>query len=104
LAAACRHLGNCTDSASAACGTPRFCLAFASQNPAGALIWNRAKWTFTKLPLVGGHPPELTALYCGSPSNCVATGTYQLSPRNPAHPIVEHWNGKAWAITRPAQP
>jgi hypothetical protein len=99
LAAACRHLASCALPADPACGSPRFCLALPSADPTAALIWNGVKWGVKPLALVSGRLPKLTNLACGSPSNCVATGTYQLTPRSTPRPVAEHWNGKAWQVT-----
>lgn len=99
LATACHHLTDCGGQARLACGSAHFCMAFLAQNPVGALVWNGAKWGATKLPLLAGRRPELTELFCGSPTNCMATGTYQVNPRGGPKPVAEHWNGKAWSIT-----
>jgi len=99
LAAACRHLASCAWPPDPACGSPRFCLALPSANPTASLVWNGAKWGVKPLALVSGHLPDLTNLACGGPSNCVATGTYQLTPRSTPRPVAEHWNGKAWQVT-----
>jgi hypothetical protein len=104
LAAACHHLASCTQPTLLACGSSHFCTATTAQSPTAALVWNGARWGVAKLVLVSGHAPKLTALACGGPSNCVATGTYQLSPRGAVRPIAEHWNGKAWSLTRIATP
>jgi hypothetical protein len=102
LAAACRHLGSCAGAPDTSCGTPHFCLALAGA--AGTLVWNGTKWGTAKLALVSGHLPKLGGLSCGGPRNCVALGTYQLNPRSAIRAVVEHWNGKAWAVTPIAKP
>jgi hypothetical protein len=104
LVTACRHLSSCALPTRPACGSPHFCLALPSQDPSGTLAWNGKKWGVAALALVGGHLPKLTDLVCGSPANCVATGTYQLSPRGAPQPVAEHWNGKAWKVTAIAKP
>ncbi|HET7013352.1 MAG TPA: hypothetical protein VFI65_05560 [Streptosporangiaceae bacterium] len=104
LAVACHHLGNCGWPPNSSCGTPYFCLAMPNGSAGGALVWNGKKWGFVKLALVSGHRPSLSRPSCGGPRNCMAAGTYQLSPRGAAHPVVEHWNGKAWQVTRIVSP
>ncbi len=104
LAASCRKLAGCTFSTRTVCASSRFCMALPGQDPTGALVWNGAKWGIARLALISGHLPKLTNLACGSPRNCVATGTYQLNPRSAPKPIAEHWNGKAWQVTRIANP
>jgi hypothetical protein len=99
LAPACRHLASCALPADPACGSPRFCVALPSADPTAALAWNGAKWGVKPLARVRGHLPDLTSLACGSPGNCVATGTYQLTPRSTPKPVAEHWNGKVWQVT-----
>jgi hypothetical protein len=100
LAASCR-LANCTFTGSAVpvCASPHFCLALPSQNPLGILIWNGTKWGVSKLALIGGHRPKITGLACGTPTNCMASGTYQRAPRATPQPEFEHWNGKTWTVT-----
>jgi hypothetical protein len=99
LTTACHHLTSCVNPTKLACSSAHFCLAFLANNPAGALVWNGAKWGATKLPVVAGRLPTLTDLFCGSSTNCVATGTYQVNPRSGPKPVADHWNGKAWTVT-----
>jgi hypothetical protein len=100
LAASCGKLATCTFPTRAVCASTRFCMALPGQDPTGALVWNGAKWGIARLALVGGHLPKLVELSCGSSTNCVATGTYQVTPRSTPKPIAEHWNGKAWKVTK----
>lgn len=72
--------------------------------PSGALTWNGATWRIARLALVGGHHPNLTGLSCGSAGDCVAIGSYQLTPRSRPRPFFEHWNGRAWHISRIPSP
>jgi hypothetical protein len=99
LTTACHHLASCALPADPACGSPHFCLALPSANPTASLVWNGAKWGVKALALVSRHLPDLTNLACGSPRNCVATGTYQITPRSAPRPVAEHWNGKSWQVT-----
>lgn len=99
LTTACHHLTSCVDPAHMACSSAHFCMAFPASNASGALVWNGAKWGATKLPLIAGRPPTLTDLFCGSPTNCMATGTYQVNPRSGPKPVADHWNGKTWTVT-----
>jgi hypothetical protein len=99
LATACHHLASCALPTRPACGSPRFCLALPSQDPSASLAWNGTKWRVVRLALISGHLPKLTDLACGSPANCMASGSYQLTPRSTPRPITEHWNGKNWTIT-----
>ncbi len=105
LAAACSHAANCgTYPVQLVCDSSRSCLALNGPDPTGAVVWNGTKWTFVKLALIGGHLPKITALACGGPGNCMASGTYQLNPRGAAKPVIEHWNGNSWTVTAIATP
>ncbi len=104
LANACHHLASCALPTRPACGSPHFCLALPSQDPSASLAWNGTKWRVVRLALIGGHLPKLTNLDCGSPANCMASGTYQLTPRGTPRPVTEHWNGKAWTVAPIANP
>jgi hypothetical protein len=104
LAAACRHLASCAVPTRPACGSPHFCLALPSQDPSASLAWNGKKWLVVKLAMIGGHLPKLANVVCGSPANCMASGTFQLTPRGASRPVTEHWNGKAWSVAPIANP
>ncbi|HET7013353.1 MAG TPA: hypothetical protein VFI65_05565 [Streptosporangiaceae bacterium] len=104
LAASCRKLARCTFPTRAVCASTHFCLALPGQDPTGALIWNGAKWGIARLTQIAGHLPKMDGLVCGSPTNCMASGTYQRTPRGAAQPAVEHWNGKSWSIIPIAKP
>ena len=99
LATACHHLARCVNRNTLACSSAHFCMAFLDQVPVGALVWNGAKWSATKMPRAAGRLPNLTDLSCGSPTNCMATGTYQTTPVGTPKSVAEHWNGKAWTVT-----
>ena len=99
LATACHHLARCVNRDTLACSSAHFCMAFLDQVPVGALVWNGAKWSATKMPHAARRLPNLTDLSCGSPTNCMATGTYQTTPVGTPKSVAEHWNGKAWTVT-----
>lgn len=99
LATACRHLTGCDSQAILACASPRYCLALGSLDSSGSLAWNGTEWGSARLALVNGQLPDLNSLYCGSSRNCMATGTYQLTPTSTPQPVAEHWNGNAWQVT-----
>lgn len=104
LAAACHHLTACGFPPNSSCGSPHFCLALPAGSSGGALVWNGKKWGVAKLARVSGHRPAFTRPSCGSPRNCMVTGTYQLTKKGAAIPVVERWNGKTWQVTRVASP
>jgi hypothetical protein len=104
LATACRHLAFCARLTLLACGSRRLCMALPFKARTGTLVWNGTEWGFARLAEVSGRFPALTGLSCGGFRNCVATGTYQLKPGGSPEPVAEHWNGRAWHVTRLAIP
>jgi hypothetical protein len=100
LAASCR-VAKCDPGGSAfpSCGSPHFCMAMPSGNSTGILIWNGTKWGVSKLAQIGGHLPKVNDLACGSPTNCMVSGSYQPNPHTAPKPVAEHWNGKTWKVT-----
>ncbi len=58
--------------------------------------WNGSEWTVstTSTPS-GGTSPELNSVSCSSGSACTAVGTYVAAGLRV--PLVERWNGSAWA-------
>ena len=58
LATACHHLARCVNHNTLACSSAHFCMAFLDQVPAGALVWNGAKWGATKMPARSRPPAE----------------------------------------------
>jgi hypothetical protein len=100
LTAACHKLGNCGFPTRPVCASSTFCMALPGQDPTGALIWNGTKWAAARLALIGSHLPKMSGLACGTPANCVATGSYQATPRSTPKPIAEHWNGTTWQVTK----
>jgi hypothetical protein len=104
LAAACHQLGRCTFPWRPSCASASFCLALVSPDPTAVLAWNGTMWRVVRLARVNGRLPKLTWLSCGSARDCVATGTYQPGPRTTPRSVVEHWNGKAWQVTKTPGP
>jgi hypothetical protein len=104
LATACSHLTFCRSLNLLACGSAQLCMALPAKAKTGTLTWNGSEWGFAPLAWAGGYLPTLTGLSCGSSRNCVATGTYQLGSGGSPRPVAEHWNGKAWHLTRLATP
>lgn len=84
------------------CASARWCMAVGSEATAGRLRgtarllaerWNGTEWSATVAPLpAGATGPMLVAVSCPSPDRCVAVG------HTAAAPLVELWNGHAWAL------
>lgn len=98
LTAVCHGAPNCDLAADLSCGSPGHCMAM-NANPVVTLAWNGTAWTAEPLAPVDGHIPQLTAMSCGSASNCMAIGSYKRTRTSFPLTIAEHWNGTAWNIT-----
>jgi hypothetical protein len=65
--------------------------------------WNGSAWTVQTTPILSGSDSSgaLQAVSCVSATSCTAVG-YALGTTNPdLNPLtllVEHWNGRAWAV------
>jgi hypothetical protein len=74
----------------------------------GALLtesWNGTKWTRGSI----SAPPHtqggfLDGVSCATASFCVATGAVFVGSAGAEAPLIEGWNGKAWAIMKLAPP
>jgi hypothetical protein len=80
------HLGQ-LDSIS--CPGTASCVAI---NGGAAIAWNGASWSVLPAPAA---PGGITALWCGSASQCIAVGT-----GGPAGSVAQRWNGTYWAGLR----
>jgi hypothetical protein len=77
---------------SISCPAAGSCLAI---NGAATIGWNGASWSTLAAPAA---PGGITALWCGSPSRCVAVGA-----GGPIGSVAEQWNGKVWTGQRTGQ-
>lgn len=74
----------------------------------GALLtesWNGTKWTRGSI----SAPPHtqggfLDGVSCATAGFCVAAGAVFAGSTGAEAPLIEGWNGKAWAIMKPAPP
>jgi hypothetical protein len=96
LPAICHGAQNCNLRGPLSCGAPQACVVVPTGSPV-SLVWANFSWKAVPLALVGGTLPRLQDLSCGSPSNCMAVGSYG----KPWVPVAEHWNGTKWQITKP---
>ena len=63
--------------------------------------WNGTTWTLLTTPLPAKAYTGLSAVSCLSPTKCIAVGwsfTGSVFAPDPTKTLVEHWNGKKWAI------
>jgi hypothetical protein len=91
------------------CLSASFCMAVGSAVTTSPDVetlveqWNGSSWTIDSSPDVSGALQTLlTSVSCLSTSNCTAVG-YSLSSSSTV-PVVETWNGTAWALGSPATP
>ena len=69
--------------------------------PAGspvALIWTGTSWHTSPLARIDGRLPKVTALSCGSATNCMAVAWHFSG--NSRLTVAEHWNGSAWQLSK----
>jgi len=61
--------------------------------------WNGSSWSIEPVPLAPtGGPSGLFGVTCRSAEDCTAVGAYIVGDDD-HQPLVEHWNGTAWAPT-----
>jgi hypothetical protein len=61
--------------------------------------WNGHRWAIVPSPHPGLSDNMLYGVAGVSDSDVWAVGTYS-GPDNAFHPLVEHWNGHCWSVTR----
>jgi len=71
------------------CASATFCLAVKNSEPPAAESWNGSKWSALPSP---SQQPDVQAVSCSSPSNCVVLGSDTASI----------WNGTSWQTTSTA--
>ncbi len=91
------------------CTSRSFCAAVGFEGAQTlALTTSGGRWTIVASPSPAGADDVLNAVACASATSCVAVGSTQSSaPTNPESPLVESFDGTAWAVavspTVPAQ-
>lgn len=66
---------------------------------AAAEGWNGTSWSQQAVPApADGNSPVLSAVSCTEAQSCEAVGNYSPSTGSLAAPLVEVWNGTAWAV------
>jgi hypothetical protein len=94
LPVVCAGAKNCGLNGPLSCGAPQDCVVV-PRSSAVSLVWNDFAWKTAPLAKIGGVVPSLTALSCGSGTNCMAVGFLGKQP------VAEHWNGQRWGLTSP---
>ena len=92
--------------ASVSCTSPSFCEAVGVGRFLGlAERWNGRRWTVQRTPFpLGAAVMQLNGVACASPSACVAVGFYVAGGYDRELPLIEFWNGRAWAIQPTPEP
>ena len=90
------------------CASATSCVAVgfndnASRTASTTLVeqWNGKVWSIVASPNPTARPDSLLySVSCSSATNCFAVGWSQslLDPDTVKYTLIEHWNGKAWAI------
>ena len=67
--------------------------------------WNGRKWKVqpTAVPSPAAVPAFL-GISCTSASSCTAVGVYEKGPLGRNLTLIEHWNGRAWAVQASPNP
>lgn len=65
--------------------------------------WNGHSWALQSTPNLGNNGDTLEGLSCTSPTSCMAVGSY-TNEAGFAQPLIERWNGRAWALMPIAPP
>ena len=90
------------------CPTPTSCFAVGNSDglPVKRLVerWNGKTWTIHTIPDPTGSPyASVNGVSCPSPTSCYAVGS--VSPaEGTSMTLVEHWNGKTWAMQASPNP
>jgi hypothetical protein len=67
--------------------------------------WNGKTWTFLPSPNPKGVPAAfLRGVACPSPTSCFAVGFANDRDRSFSKTLVEHWDGRSWAIQASPNP
>ena len=93
------------------CLSPKSCVAVGVGSATGGIggllaeDWNGRAWTPGKI----SAPPHtqggfLDGVSCATASFCVATGAIFTGSTGAEAPLIEGWNGKQWAVMKPAAP
>ena len=93
------------------CLSPKSCVAVGVGSATGGIggllaeDWNGRAWTPGKI----SAPPHtqggfLDGVSCATASFCVATGAIFTGGTGAEAPLIEGWNGKQWAVMKPAAP
>jgi hypothetical protein len=104
--------------AGVSCTSARACTAVGTaveQRAQVALVerWNGRQWTVQPTPRIKPDDVSLTSVSCSSASSCIAVGQKQSPPPCESTgcgeyitttTVVEHWNGRRWAIQRSHNP
>jgi hypothetical protein len=91
------------------CLSPKSCVAAGVGSATGGIggllaeSWNGRRWTPGKIsaPAQGGF---LDGVSCATASFCVAAGAVFTGRTGAETPLIEGWNGKRWAVMKPAKP
>jgi hypothetical protein len=85
------------------CASRSSCVAIGSYTTWGgrklmlADSWNGSRWSIRPSPKAPGTGTSLSGLSCGSPTSCIAIGSYRSSARI-RRALAESWNGSGWSI------
>jgi hypothetical protein len=88
------------------CSSATSCTAVGYQLPSAwdpepeplAEHWNGSAWTVQTTPIPSGSDAgSLQAVSCVSATSCIAVG-YAYGSSYPVALLVEHWNGRTWAV------
>jgi hypothetical protein len=86
---------------SVSCASARACTAVGSSD--SAFSWNGTTWSRQPTAPATG---SLSSVSCATASACTAVGDQDVTRRGADRlkMLVEHWNGRHWAIQRPPSP
>jgi hypothetical protein len=89
-----------------ACPNPTNCFAVGSSGAKTlAMRWNGKTWAIQTTPNPTGLPDAaLSGVACASPASCFAVGATHDAKGTTGATLVEHWNGKTWAIQTTPNP
>ena len=89
-----------------ACPGPTSCFAVGSSGVATlGEHWNGKTWAVQTTPNPTGLPDAaLSGVACATPTSCFAVGGTQDAKGSTGATLVEHWNGKTWAIQTTPNP
>ena len=103
-----------TDVTGVSCGDKNMCIAVGTYNVNGSsgtfpnawsARWNGTNWNLLVTPTpTGSSSSNLNAVSCVSASSCFAVGNYNYGGPVPTNPLLERWNGSAWAVQSGSTP